>query len=319
MKKRIVALALACACVASAAALDEGAPAVSHRLTRGQTLAAVARLYGIPLASLQAANPGLDPYRLEVGSTLNVPAPTAGWPHEEVQDGEDAAAFAARLGMNVELLKLLNPSVDLAELTTGQTLQIVRSQAAPAAAPGVSTAAPAAPGAASAATSPPAAAENGEWELVTLPDGRRGWAPRSALLVPSTLPLAPQQLVDLAGKFVGAPYRWGGQSPNGVDCSGFVQEVFRLAGHALPRLADEQFTKTAPIDAPQLGDLVFFSTYLPGPSHVGISLGGQEFLHASSSRGVIRASLDEPYFKTRYLGARRLPAWNGSPAARVEP
>jgi LysM repeat protein len=234
-----------------------------HRLEPGQTMAAVARIYGIPLTLLRAANPGLDPRRLEVGTVLQVPDSPGGAPDLKVETPEGA-------------------------------------DPAPLAEPAVS---------------PPAPSPAGEWEQVTLADGRRGWAPRTTMLIPSLAPMPAEQVVELAQRFVGTPYRWGGMSPNGVDCSGFVQEVFRLAGHPVPRLADEQFAQTAPIDSPQPGDLVFFSTYLPGPSHVGISLGGPDFLHASSSRGVLRSSLEEPYFKARYLGAHRLPSWTQSTQA----
>jgi len=268
-------------------------------------MASVARIYGVPLADLVLANPGLDPHHLEVGTPLQVPAPLSGWPQIQVVSGDRASTLAQRGGFSLEALGALNPGVDLDKLEVGQALAVPVALAAapqPAAAP-----------------TEPAPIPSGDWELVTLADGRRGWAPRALMLIPSPTPLAPPQVVELAQRFVGAPYRWGGLSPNGVDCSGFVQEVFRLSGHPLPRLADEQFQQTTPIDEPQLGDLVFFTTYLPGPSHVGISLGGQDFLHASSSRGVVRASLEDGYFKSRYLGAHRLPGWAQIPQASLTP
>lgn len=266
-------------------------------------MAAVARIYGVPLADLVLCNPGLDPHHLEVGTPLQVPAPPNGWPQIQVASGDRASTLAQRGDFSLEVLATLNPGADLDRLEVGQTLAVpvavaVTPQPAPA---------------------DPTSAPSVDWELVTLADGRRGWAPRALMLIPSPTPLAPPQVVELAQRFVGVPYRWGGMSPNGVDCSGFVQEVFRLSGHPLPRLADEQFQQTMPIDAPQPGDLVFFTTYLPGPSHVGISLGGQDFLHASSSRGVVRASLDDGYFKSRYLGAHRLPGWTQGPQASLTP
>ncbi|MBX3167184.1 MAG: C40 family peptidase [Candidatus Eremiobacteraeota bacterium] len=267
-------------------------PGCSHRLQRGQTVAAVARLYGLPVAEVLAANPGLDVYHLEIGTPILLPTPVNGWPQRQLTAGETART----LGVPLEQLSNLNPGVDLECLGAGQTLNI------PVATPGPPP--------------PVEAPPSGDWQQVTLPDGRKGWAPRATMLIPSPTPLAPGQVVELAQRFQGAPYVWGGMSPNGVDCSGFVQEVFRLSGHSLPRLADEQFQQTSPIDQPQPGDLVFFTTYLPGPSHVGISLGGQDFLHASSSRGVIRASLEDNYFKSRYLGAHRLSVWTQNQQAR---
>lgn len=279
-------------------------PTCTHRLQRGQTVALVARLYGLPVADVLAANPGLDVYHLEVGTPITVPAPPTGWPQWQVSAGERASGLAQRGGFSLEILVNLNPGVDLERMEVGQFL-CVPSTNGLAGAPVSASPAP--------AVEP---APSGDWQQVTLPDGRKAWAPRAAMLMPSAVPLAPAQVVELAQRFVGAPYVWGGMSPNGVDCSGFVQEVFRLSGHTLPRLADEQFQQTSPIDQPQPGDLVFFTTYLPGPSHVGISLGGQDFLHASSSRGVTRASLDDSYFKSRYLGAHRPTAWTINQQAR---
>ncbi len=281
-------------------------PTCTHRLQRGQTVALVARLYGLPVADVLAANPGLDVHHLNVGTPIVLPTPDNGWPQHQMAAGERAG----NLGYPLEHLVVLNPGVDLDCLTVGQFLNLPCSS--PTATTGVAPATPSAPSAAPPETTPP----SGDWVAVTLPDGRKAWAPRAAMMIPSPTPLTPNQVVELAQRFQGAPYVWGGMSPNGVDCSGFVQEVFRLSGHTLPRLADEQFQQTSPIDQPQPGDLVFFTTYLPGPSHVGISLGGQDFLHASSSRGVIRASLEDNYFKTRYLGAHRLSVWTQNQQAR---
>lgn len=268
-------------------------------------MAQVARLYHLSLADLRASNPGLDPHRLEIGTLLVLPRPATGWAQLRLGPGERLEQVLQK-GYTLEILSALNPDVDLQKLGENQCLNVPGPpQAAPA--PPTSSVASAAP---TPAPNPsPGPAASGDWELVTLADGRRGWAPRSLLLLPSGTPLEPQQVLELARRFEGTPYRWGGVSPNGVDCSGFIQEVFRLSGHLLPRLADEQFQQTSPVEQPEPGDLVFFSTYLPGPSHVGISLGGQEFLHASSSRGVVRASLSDAYFQSRYLGARRLPIW----------
>lgn len=113
------------------------------------------------------------------------------------------------------------------------------------------------------------------------------------------------QIMSLARKMIGVPYVWGGTSATGLDCSGFTMRIYRLVGVNIKRLADEQYYQGTPTDDPAPGDLVFFSTYLPGPSHVGIYLGNNYFIHASSRKGVTVSSLDDTYFKKRYLGARR--------------
>ncbi len=108
----------------------------------------------------------------------------------------------------------------------------------------------------------------------------------------------------------GAPYRNGGADPNGFDCSGFTQYVFAQHGLTLPREVREQFRVGKSIRqtrdlAP--GDILFFATTESGASHVAIAIGGDEFVHAPSSTGVVRVEhLSSSYWSPRYLGARRL-------------
>lgn len=115
-------------------------------------------------------------------------------------------------------------------------------------------------------------------------------------------------VVKTAEKYLKTPYRFGGDSPKGFDCSGFVKFVYNKHGKKLPRTADVQYKVGKKIERTSLkpGDLVFFNTYASGASHVGIYYGSGKFIHASSSRGVMISKLDEPYWKPRYLGARRL-------------
>jgi cell wall-associated NlpC family hydrolase len=105
--------------------------------------------------------------------------------------------------------------------------------------------------------------------------------------------------------YIGAPYRLGGTSPSGFDCSGFTQFAFASVGVKIPRTADQQFYRGRPIAGDPLpGDLVFFQTYQYGPSHVGIYLGAGQFLN-SIGKDVHIESFDSSYFRGRYLGARR--------------
>ncbi len=111
-----------------------------------------------------------------------------------------------------------------------------------------------------------------------------------------------------AMRFIGTPYVFGGTSSSGFDCSGYTQHVFAMLGIRLPRTADAQFYAGHPAKGGLVvGDLVFFQTYLPGPSHVGIYIGGGRFIH-SSSRGVGISALSESYWAARYLGAKRMVA-----------
>ena len=116
-------------------------------------------------------------------------------------------------------------------------------------------------------------------------------------------------LVGTALSLRGTPYLNGGADPRGFDCSGFTQYVFSQHGLSLPRAVREQFRVGKSIEAGDLapGDILFFSTTEAGPSHVAIAVGGDQFVHAPSSTGVVRVEhLGSSYWSPRYLGARRM-------------
>lgn len=117
-----------------------------------------------------------------------------------------------------------------------------------------------------------------------------------------------RRIVQTSMQYIGVPYVFGGTTPGGFDCSGYVRYVFANAGIYLPRMADEQYEVGIPVSTEELvpGDLVFFSTYEYGPSHVGIYLGEGSFINASSSRGVAVDSLYSSYWGSCYIGARRI-------------
>ena len=106
----------------------------------------------------------------------------------------------------------------------------------------------------------------------------------------------------------GVPYRNGGSDPSGFDCSGFVQYVFARHGLRVPREVRDQFKTGRPVNGYEVqpGDLLFFTTIRSGASHVAIAIGGDQFVHAPSSRGNVRVeSLTSSYWRSRYLTARR--------------
>ncbi|MBP2645338.1 MAG: hypothetical protein H6Q75_778 [Firmicutes bacterium] len=117
-----------------------------------------------------------------------------------------------------------------------------------------------------------------------------------------------RRIVQTALRYQGVPYVFGGVSPSGFDCSGFVRFVFANNGIYLPRAADEQYDYGRPVSRSRLqpGDTVYFSTYASGVSHVGIYIGDGYFVSATSSQGVAIASLDSGYWGARYIGARRM-------------
>jgi len=148
-----------------------------------------------------------------------------------------------------------------------------------------------------------------------------GAAPAS---VPSALPALPAvpapparrsgaldgyALAGTALSLRGTPYRNGGSDPSGFDCSGFTQYVFSQYGVSLPREVREQYRvgKTVKPDDLVAGDIIFFATTDPGPSHVGIAIGGDEFVHAPSTTGVVRVEhLGSSYWSPRFLAAKRI-------------
>ena len=117
------------------------------------------------------------------------------------------------------------------------------------------------------------------------------------------------KIVATAKKYIGVPYVWGGESPKGFDCSGYVQYVFKMHGISLNRTTETQYKHGSYVSKSNLkpGDLVFFqNTYRAGISHVGIYIGNGQFIHASSSKGVTISNLSSSYYTSHYYGARRI-------------
>jgi gamma-D-glutamyl-L-lysine dipeptidyl-peptidase len=153
---------------------------------------------------------------------------------------------------------------------------------------------------------------------IRLPQGRPGYVEGGALIVPQypRLDNLGPNLVIVARGLIGVPYLWGGRTPFGLDCSGFVQRVYWLCGHVIPRDAylqarDERFL---PVERGDLkpGDLLFFAGD-NDPSkrvitHVGMAMGDGRFVHASGALGVAATPLDEAPYDRQFWGARRLAA-----------
>jgi cell wall-associated NlpC family hydrolase len=150
------------------------------------------------------------------------------------------------------------------------------------------------------------------WLQVNLPCNTRAWIQlgdgevREAPMVwPRT---SPEDMVVLSKRFIGLPYFWGGTSPLGFDCSGFVQLIYKMGGFPLLRDSDMQFAQTDLIAVPAgeeaAGDLVFFTKK---PGHVGMMINSKEFINATTwQRPVVQISrLDEAHWKELYQGARR--------------
>ena len=120
--------------------------------------------------------------------------------------------------------------------------------------------------------------------------------------------VASAKILKTAAQYKGVPYVFGGTTPRGFDCSGYVQYVFAKHGIRLTRTADTQAREGKFVSKKNLkpGDLVFFTTYEPGASHVGIYAGNNLFWNATSSRGIMLSNLTDSYWGPRYYTARRI-------------
>ncbi len=138
-------------------------------------------------------------------------------------------------------------------------------------------------------------------KIAGLPDTSTGTASAQATATGNAL-------ITTAKKYMGVPYVWGGTTTEGFDCSGFTQYVMKQNGITIPRTAAEQYATGTPVDKSQLrvGDLVFFTTYKEGASHVGFYMGDGKFIHASSANEQVTISnLGDTYYVEHYIGARR--------------
>lgn len=121
------------------------------------------------------------------------------------------------------------------------------------------------------------------------------------------------RLLRVVDRYLGVPYKWGGTTREGMDCSAFARAIYRETyGIELPRTSRQMFRlghHVATQRRLEPGDLVFFKDTFAGPgvSHVGVYVGEGRFAHASSSKGGTITALDGPYFRQRYAGARRIP------------
>ena len=166
---------------------------------------------------------------------------------------------------------------------------------------------------------------SGDWTAVTV-NGMKGYVSSAYVTTtkPAATPAAPsqntpapagnatkgQQIVDYAKQFLGYPYVYGGMSPSGFDCSGFVGYVYKQNGYSLKRVAsDIYYNNGTYVEKANLvpGDLVFFSNSSDSIGHVGLFIGGTQFIHASSSTvGVIISDLSSSYYISHYVGAKRI-------------
>ena len=281
-----------------------------YHVRAGDTLWSLAQHHGTTPERLAGLNGISTEATLQIGQRLKVPAPggvaarpvpastavsraarsaqkdatkitTASY---RVRAGDTLWSLARRHGTTPEHLAGMNGISTEATLRIGQSLKVP----AP-----IDTMVRPAPPEPSRAADSPAATSALRTRIATLPSRGATWA---------------STIVTLSSRLLGVRYRWGGTSPSGFDCSGFMYYVFQRTGVAVPRTTYDMFESGTPVPRDQLqaGDLVFFQTLRPGPSHAGIYLGDGRFIHSSSGAGGVTITpIDHRYYAPRYLGARR--------------
>jgi cell wall-associated NlpC family hydrolase len=280
-------------------------PPATYQVKKGDSLYIIGRRTGLSVKELQRLN-GLKGNALKPGQVLLLrpkaapaggkgaaekpsagsaapamrPAPSAGATLAaatyKVRKGDSLYAIARRNGLTVQELKRLNGLKGDA-LKPGQKLLLAK---------------------ATIAAPPP--------EIAASPDPAKLLREESVSRLPEK---DLDSLTEVAYSYLATPYRFGGSSHQGIDCSSFVRNVFRELNIELPRTAREQYRLGAQVDPEELqcGDLLFFRTYAKYPSHVGIYLGNHKMIHASPrSRRVVITNVDAPYFRSRFIGAKRL-------------
>lgn len=248
-----------------------------HTVRKGETVSSIARKYSVSVSYLKGLNSLNSTSKIKIGQKIRLKS--EGPKTYVVRKGDDMQRIARKFGLSMDELLELN-ELDSADTRVGQRLIVE------------------------------------EWNDAS----GNGYKPLSVASLSeeiNELSGSPdlkshsfgERSVMFAKKLLDIPYKFGGSSFMGIDCSAYVQKVYGFLNTQLPRTAREQFRVGEAVDKDELsvGDLVFFRTYASFPSHVGIYLGDNLFIHASSKdKKVTINSLNAPYYLKRFIGAKRI-------------
>jgi peptidoglycan endopeptidase LytE len=255
---------------------DQHAEELSHTVKRGETLHSIARHYSISVAELKELN-GLRSSRIKKGRELLVGR--TGPRTYTVKKGDTVEKIAKKIDMDADQLMELNEMAS-PEIKPGRKLYIEGAVVTP-------------------------RAKVLKEKVAKIEQDLKETASSEEFKKEDEK----EKLITFAKKLLDIPYKFGGSSILGIDCSAYVKKVYGLLGIDLPRTAREQFREGGEAldkDHLSIGDLVFFRTYASFPSHVGIYLGDNLFIHASSKgRKVTIDSLETPYYLKRFIGGKR--------------
>jgi LysM repeat protein len=251
---------------------------IYHVVKKGDTLSSISHKYSISIIELRELNDLRKSARLKNGQKLLVKS--AGPKTYTVKKGDNIWKIAKKYNIDAEELMEIN-EMDSPSVIIGQKLYLEEDQSV-----------------ISELQNNEILTKNMEEELKNIP--------KSDEFIEKSIQ---EKLSLFAKKLINIPYKFGGNSILGIDCSAYVKKVYGLLGMDLPRTAREQFNEGETIEKEELsiGDLVFFRTYASFPSHVGIYLGNNLFIHASSKGRKVKVdNLETPYFVKRFIGAKRL-------------
>lgn len=281
-----------------------------YTLKRGDTLAKVAKASGCTVEAIKNANPDIKPNNLKVGSTIKIPVVVTKKEQNKkvekdtivykVKKGDTLSKIAKRYSLSQEEIKKLN-NINDNNIVVGMNLLVKKLNGQ-----GRKTKTEQYYSITDVDEDTFDEGDSVETEDLTLLDKKETNTSNLPLYTLSKEQL--NKMIDYSLGFLGADYKFGGNSVEAIDCSAFVKKVFKEIDINLPRTSREQFTLGVDVPFEELkeGDLLFFAKK-KRISHVGIYIGNDMFIHAArKGKGVIVTKLDSPYVKKHLVGAKRL-------------